>query len=83
MVEENLSVLQEAADIARRTYEKKTSPDQPEADPASVSTPAPEVQPTPVVTPAPVTPVAPTGPKPYEASDPSLVSLDITSNSSI
>ena len=80
MVEENLSVLQEAADIARRTYEKKTSPYQPEADLASVSTPAPEVQPTPVVTPAPVAPVTPTGPKPYEASDPSLVFYELNEN---
>lgn len=80
MVEENLSVLQEAADIARRTYEKKTSPYQPEADLASVSTPAPEVQPTPVVTPAPVAPVVPTGPKPYEASDPSLVFYELNEN---
>lgn len=80
MVEENLSVLQEAADTARSTYEKKTSPYQPEADPVSVSTPAQKVQPTPIVTPAPVLPVAPVGPKPYEASDPSLVFYELNEN---
>ena len=80
MVEENLSALQEAADTARKTKKKKTSPYQPEADPVSVSTPAQKVQPTPIVTPAPVLPVAPVGPKPYEASDPSLVFYELNEN---